>query len=99
MDFAQLLVIPPWIAGKGWQIVCTSPTEDVDGDLDNCSYKEERNKHVAKIKELIKPLEQTSIEMYVYLTSKSPILMLFVSQFVVMCVNCGHHECPEMLNV
>jgi len=60
MDYMQSPLISPWIAEKGCQIARTSPTKDSDGDLDKCSYEQEGEKHVAKLKELMKPMEEVS---------------------------------------
>ena len=41
-------------------IAHTCPPEDADGVDNMCSYEEQRDIRVEKIKELIKPLEQAS---------------------------------------
>jgi hypothetical protein len=38
-----------------------SGAQDDNGDVDKCEYELERDKRVAKLKELMKPLEQASM--------------------------------------
>jgi hypothetical protein len=64
------------------------PAEDVGGDEDMCSYEEQPNICVAKMKEILKLFEHASRDMYVALTSKIFIRMLLVRQIVVECVTC-----------
>ena len=41
----------------------TKKKKDDDGDLDMCSYKLDRDKRVAKIKEIMKPMEQAAVSL------------------------------------
>lgn len=48
---------------KRGQPVVSGPTKDDNGDMDRCSYEVERDKHIAKIKELVKPMEQAAVSL------------------------------------
>ena len=63
MDSVTKPLRPPKTKEKRGQPVVSGPTEDDDGDLDRCSYELERDKRVAKIKEIMKPIEQAALSL------------------------------------
>lgn len=54
----------PKTKGKCDQAVLSGPTEHDNGDLDcRCSYEVECDRRIAKIKELMKPMEQAALSL------------------------------------
>lgn len=63
MSFAPPRGKAQWCAENTAQTTLACRDEDAHGGEDRCSYEEKRDKRVAKMKELMKPLEQASREM------------------------------------
>ena len=40
-----------------------SPAQDDNGDVDRCEYELERDKRVAKLREMMRPMEQASMSL------------------------------------
>lgn len=70
MDFVQSPMKPPSIIEQTCQNAHTCFNEEEDGDIEKCSCEKESDIRVAKIKEMLKPMQQTSKELHVLLTSK-----------------------------
>jgi hypothetical protein len=63
MDSVTSPLRPPKTKEKHGKHVVSGPIEDENEDLDRCSYELERDKRVAKIKEIMKPMEQAALSL------------------------------------
>ena len=63
MDSVRSPMKPPLTADETCQNARACLDKEDDGDPDRCSYEKQRDKRVAKMKEMLRPVQKTSKEL------------------------------------